>query len=194
MKRVVVVVALTLTAGWCASVHAVNKCIGVDGRVTFQDSPCPNASRSAEKLSPKENVPGRGDGGAASPGVPNSEAATIHATCAKAFPRDPARLAGCLAYVTESFRKTQRQAPVEREVSTSISDKCARDWPDDFRMRAFCEKQQAEGVRAVESPIDAPPQEARIIRTKCARDWPDDFRMRAYCEKQQLEGLRTVQR
>lgn len=40
--------ALTLTA--TCSTHAANKCIGEDGNISFQDAPCPAASKSKEVI------------------------------------------------------------------------------------------------------------------------------------------------
>lgn len=40
--------AMLLALVLSAPAHAVNKCTGADGKVTFQDAPCPNNAAAAE--------------------------------------------------------------------------------------------------------------------------------------------------
>jgi Domain of unknown function (DUF4124) len=174
--------------------QAVNKCIAADGKVSFQDAPCPNTSKMQEKLEPRENVVGNGVGRVPEPRGTQGEMTAIRAKCAKDWPNDFRMRAYCEKKQLESLQTLQEDIGVAPQKSTTIRAKCASDWPDDFRMRAYCEKKQLEGLQRVQEPVGAGSRESRIIRAKCEIDWPNDYRMRAYCEKKQLEGLQQLAR
>ena len=54
MKYGLIAVA-TLWAAACPPAWAINKCTGLEGKVTYQDAPCSNTSKSAEPVKTWEN-------------------------------------------------------------------------------------------------------------------------------------------
>lgn len=65
MIRAVVIVFLTF--GFAGTAFAANKCVGPDGQVTFQDTPCSRTATSSEQFRLRENTVSNGVGRAAAP-------------------------------------------------------------------------------------------------------------------------------
>lgn len=176
-----------------------NRCTLSDGRIIYQDAPCPSSAQSATSIRPRDNSVS---------GMPLDEArrrsSAIQSTnpdeiiaikCSRDWPNDFRMQAYCKEQQAAALRTLNRPLPTASpETSATIRLKCEKDWPDDYRMRAYCEQRQLNGAAEIRQTLPATSQDAQTIRTKCAKDWPDDFRMRAYCEQKQIEGLRQLGR
>ncbi len=127
--------------------RAVNKCTAPDGTVSFQDAPCPEKSKKAEKIKPREASGGFEHPFARRGGAQTDAETVIRSKCIEEWPNDFRMQAYCEKKQYEALQKLQKAPAASPQAASIIREKCASEWPSDFRMRAYCEQKQVEALR-----------------------------------------------
>lgn len=129
---------------------ANNRCVGADGKVSYQDAACPSTARDARRLELAENtLEGR-------PYMPPARlsvgsAATfddaIKLRCGADWPGNTRMQEFCQRKQVDAWRQSQQAIDASPEIAATIRLRCEREYPDDYRMRAACVRVEAAAAK-----------------------------------------------
>jgi hypothetical protein len=142
MFRVALLGVLVALAGPAQASH---KCTGADGRVSYQDAPCPVNAKASRQVALVDNTL---EGRPYMPAPRSTPAAltagdTIAARCAQDWPGSARMRQACERRQAEGLAASQAPIAATPEVAAIIRLRCEREWPDDYAMRALCIKTEA---------------------------------------------------
>lgn len=148
MRKHIAVTALALLV--CSASWANNRCVGADGKVTYQDTPCPSSARQARRVELVENTV---DGqrpmwrGLPAPPVAATLDEQVRITCADAWPGDHGMQVYCQRRQVQAFHDSQRALNATPEVAARIRLECERAYPGDYSMRVACHRVEEKRAR-----------------------------------------------
>jgi hypothetical protein len=146
MFRVALLGVLVALAG---PAQASNRCTGPDGRVSYQDAPCPVDAKASRQVALVDNtvegrpyMPAQRHGGGAAASFDDA----IRIKCGNDWPGNTRMQNHCMQRQVDAFRRSQGAISATPEVSATIRLRCEREWPDDYAMRAACQRVEARAV------------------------------------------------